>query len=330
MKRNVLADRLKGYACLLVLFGHVIMGIRKAGIPMPSAFFDLETFIWSFHVALFLFLSGFVYRITDEWRSKKTRKNFLLHKLADLGIPYVLFSVIYISINSFVAQSNTNFALTDILWIWKTPAAQYWFLYALFFLFCIWVILSGSLKNWQITVLLTAIGYLAPAFDMQLGSFEIVAFSALAFGLGTCMRSLHVDSWKPTYKLLLICIHILLGYVWLRLDLFDTPLCDEFIMVIGIFSSIALISLLTQSKVIAKFLDFINKYSFPMYLLHTICTAGVRILLLRMQITQWWLHILIGCLAGMAFPILAAIISEKTILLNLCFYPSRTWKRLKK
>ena len=37
MERNVTVDRLKGYACFLVLFGHVIMGIRLAGRVIPCS-----------------------------------------------------------------------------------------------------------------------------------------------------------------------------------------------------------------------------------------------------------------------------------------------------
>ena len=42
MERNVLVDRLKGYACFLVLFGHVIRGIRTAGISVPQFFEGME------------------------------------------------------------------------------------------------------------------------------------------------------------------------------------------------------------------------------------------------------------------------------------------------
>ena len=169
MERNVLVDRLKGYACFLVLFGHVIRGIRTAGIDVPGFFEGMELFIWSFHVALFLFLSGVVYRLTGEWRKHKTRHGFILHKLLNLGIPYVTFSVVYIAINSFVGQANNQSSLKDILFIWKTPVAQYWFLYALFFLFCIWGALSGILKNWQITLLTLAVAYGVPLLGGTLG-----------------------------------------------------------------------------------------------------------------------------------------------------------------
>ena len=137
MERNILVDKLKGYACFLVLFGHVIMGIRLAGINIPSVFEGVEKFIWSFHVPLFLFLSGVVYRETGGWKRQKSKSKFILHKLWTLGIPYVVFSAVYIIINSAVGQANTQSSFGDVLDIWKTPVAQYWFLYALFFLFVI-------------------------------------------------------------------------------------------------------------------------------------------------------------------------------------------------
>ena len=111
MKRNVLVDRLKGYACFLVLFGHVIMGVRLAGIPIPTFFEGMEKGIWSFHVALFLFLSGVVYKETGGWKSKNTKRKFITHKLWGLGIPYVVFSVVYIAINSLVGQVNRLFGI---------------------------------------------------------------------------------------------------------------------------------------------------------------------------------------------------------------------------
>ena len=88
MERNVLVDRLKCYACFLVLFGHVIRGIRTSGINIPQIFEGIELFIWSFHVALFLFLSSVVYRLTDEWRVHKTKGGFVRYKLLGLGVPY--------------------------------------------------------------------------------------------------------------------------------------------------------------------------------------------------------------------------------------------------
>ena len=327
MERNVFIDRLKGYACFLVLFGHVIRGIRTAGINIPKIFWGVELFIWSFHVALFLFLSGVVYRLTKEWKGHKTKWNFILHKLLVLGIPYVVFSIVYISINSLIGGTNTQFSMTDILFIWKTPVAQYWFLYALFFLFCIWTILSGILKNWQITVLTLLIGYGFPLLGVSLGSFEIVFYSSLAFGIGTFINFENLTKPKPLIKCLIVLIHLIVGTVFILLNLIEYPLIKELMLLFGIYASILFISLLQDCKIIARFLSFINQYSFQIYLVHTIFTAGVRILLLRLHITQWWIHVPVGTVCGIAFSVLAAIIAKKIGFLNFFFFPTKAFKK---
>lgn len=325
MERNVLVDRLKGYACFLVLFGHVIMGIRLAGIDIPQFFWGMEKFIWSFHVALFLFLSGVVYKVTGEWKGKKTKWSFILYKLYTLGVPYIAFTSVYVLINSLVDEANTGFALSDILYIWKTPVAQYWFLYALFFLFCIWTVLSGILKNWQITLFAVLTGYLAPLCGISLGSLDVAFYSALAFGIGTFVNFKSLTNIPALYKCLIVLMHIVTGVVFIRFDIIEAPFVKEIMLLLGIYSSIMFISMIQSLNPVARFLDFVNKYSFQIYLLHTIFTAGVRIVMIKMNVTQWWIHILVGTACGLAFSVLAGVIAKKVKLLNFFFFPAKVY-----
>ena len=321
MERNVLVDKLKGYACFLVLFGHVIMGIRLAGINIPSFFEGVEKFLWSFHVSLFMFLSGVVYQETGEWKGKKTKLRFVLSKLCSLGIPYVVFSTVYILINSFVGEANTSASILDVLYIWKTPIAQYWFLYALFFLFCIWVCFSGILKNWIITIIVVLLGYLLPRLGMGLGSFDIVFYSALAFGLGTFIDFSKLLKPSTFIKWAVILSHVAVSIFLITFGKIETLFVKEIMMLYGIYASIMLICLVQDYKLIARFLRFMNRYSFQTYLLHTIFTAGVRILLLRINITWWWLHILLGTVCGIVFSVLASEIAKKIPYINFFFFP---------
>lgn len=325
MERNVLVDRLKGYACFLVLFGHVIMGIRLAGVSIPPFVWGMETFIWSFHVALFLFLSGVVYQLTGEWRGKNSKWRFVLHKLYNLGVPYIAFSALYVAINGLVGGANTGFALSDLLNIWKAPIAQYWFLYALFFLFCIWTALSGVLKNWQITLLTALVGYLAPLCGVPLGGLEVVFYSALAFGVGTFADIKRIAKSPTPIKLLAAALHIAVGSILVMLNAIKTAGVKEAMLLFGIYASIQLISMLQSCRPAARFLDFVNRYSFPIYLLHTIFTAGVRIVLLRFGVGLWWLHILMGTVFGLVCPVVAAVIAKKVRFLNFFFFPSKVY-----
>ena len=323
MERNILVDRLKGYACFLVLFGHVIMGIRVAGVPIPSFFAGVEKFIWSFHVALFMFLSGVVYRQTNQWKSKQTKCRFILHKLGSLGIPYVVFSVIYIVINSLSGQANTQASLLDICYIWKTPVAQYWFLYALFFLFCIWTALSGLLPDWGITLAVVSLAYILPMFGIGFGSFDVVFYTALPFGLGTCLNFSSLTKPPAWLKWVIVFAHIATGIALVIMNWIEKPVIEEFMTCFGIYASVMLICLLRDCKPVNVFLDFMSRYSFQTYLLHTIFTAGIRSIMLRMNITWWWLHVILGTVAGIGCSVLAAVIAKKFKFLNFLFFPTK-------
>jgi hypothetical protein len=232
-------------------------------------------------------------------------------------------------INSFVGQVNTQSSALDVLNIWKTPVAQYWYLYALFFLFLIWTVLSGILKNWQIMAVLLLIGYVAPQFGIGLASFDIVFYSALAFGVGTFIDFGKLTKVPVWFKCVIILVHLVVGIVFVLLGKIEDAFIKEIMILLGIYSSIMFISLIQELKPISQFLLFVNKYSFQIYLLHTIFTAGIRIVLIRLSITQWLLHVVVGTICGLVFSVFAAIIAKKIKVFNIVFFPTKTYQLLK-
>lgn len=327
-KRDKLADLLKGYACFLVVFGHVIMGIRKGGITIPFGTLELELFIWTFHVGLFMFLSGYVYNITGGWKSKGTRVKFIIHKLLNLAIPYLIFSIIYILINTLIPSTNTQMEVSDILYLWKEPVAQYWFLYALFMLFLIWTVMSKFLKNWQITIFMAIIGMVGYFYNFSFGILDSAISMAIPFGVGTCLSKFYVDKIAESKKIALIITHIVVTLLVILIGV-NNYFVDKLDCLLGIFSSIALISILQKSKIIKKTLEKINKKSFPIYLLHTIFTAGIRIVLIKIGIENYVIHVLLGLLFGFICPYIISSITEKHPILDIAFYPNRNIKTLK-
>lgn len=329
-ERNVLVDMLKGYACLLVVFGHVIMGIRKGGITSPEFFVEIEKFIWTFHVALFMFLSGYVYSLVGGYLSKKTRLNFIKYKFINLAIPYFFFSTIYIIINSFVGSNvNNQFKIKDIFYLWKTPVAQYWFIYALLGLFLIYVFLSKFISNWLITAILATFSLVANVLQISLGSIGLVLGMVIPFGIGVSLKELIIDKAGKSFKYIIILTHIIFVYIILFFKLDNYWIANEIIKVYGITASIALISLVGKVKIVNKFLLFISKYSFSIYLLHTIFTAGLRVILIKLTINNYYIQLVGGLIVGVFIPILIAIIAQKSKVFNVLFYPTSTWKSLR-
>lgn len=329
MERNISLDRLKGYACFLVVLGHVIRGARTGGISYPPFFAELESFIWSFHVALFLFASGCAYKISAEGKKPRSKRGFLISKAVNLGIPYIFFSVLYIVINSLVGSVNTQSSLSEILFIWKTPVAQYWYLYALFFLLCIWTLLSGTMSSLQITIFTVISAYTAPLFGVNFGSFGIVFYSALAFGAGSVFGIKPFEKTQIPKTAAVIAAHIILGFLLIRFSLNEKLFIKEFLMLLGIYASILFVCTTEKLRVMSLFFDFMSKYSFQIYLLHTVFTSAARIFLLRLGIVSPAAHLLCGCLCGIGFSYAAGAIAERTRILNFVFFPTKTFLLIK-
>ena len=78
--RNILLDMMRGWAIILVVLGH-------AGVPDI-----IRTFIYSFHMPLFFFISGFF------CNDRKNAKMFLLSKIKSLYVPFVvIYSLLIVS-----------------------------------------------------------------------------------------------------------------------------------------------------------------------------------------------------------------------------------------
>ena len=331
--RNKLVDMLKGYVCFLVVFGHVIMGIRKANIQVPFFSIGLENFIWSFHVELFMFLSGYVYNATGGWQRKKTRTNFLLNKLLNLGVPYLTFSIVYIVINSVLGKGsvNTEYSLQSILRLWKTPIAQYWFLYNLLLLFIEFVVLDKWLKNWQITFVIFVIQVICSYCKISIPQpFNYFINMALYFGVGASVSSLKIAELNRLKQGLVILVHIGIAWVVLRFSLEQNIIISSLLSILGIVVSICLISILNKSTKMEKVLLGICKYSFPIYLIHTIFTAGMRIVMIKVGIENYYIHMFVGLIFGIVIPVLIAKVSDKISVAKFFFYPSKALARMRK
>jgi fucose 4-O-acetylase-like acetyltransferase len=122
-RRDTLLDALKGTAILLVLLGHAIQS-------NVVAFDDNVIFrvIYSFHMPLFMFISGFI-----AYGTKKFDNKFLIKKFKSLVVPFVLWYIISYFVQGY--HLNVNFKQYVIRCI-LSPDYGLWFLWVLFLNFC--------------------------------------------------------------------------------------------------------------------------------------------------------------------------------------------------
>lgn len=125
-------DGIKGLAIILVVLGHVLQ--RSFG--QNSNIF--ETIIYSFHMALFMFVSGYFAYSTKERKLKDIVK-FVIKKTRQLMVPFFLIGGLY----SYIFSNMHSF-------IFSSFKMGYWFLYVLFvisiFHFIISLIKPGILQ----------------------------------------------------------------------------------------------------------------------------------------------------------------------------------------
>lgn len=327
MQRDRIVDCLKGYASILVVFGHVIMGIRKAGVSIPSFEYPLEKFIWTFHVPLFFFLSGYVYKISGFWKSKGSRKSFLFNKCINLLIPYFSFSTIYILINSLTSGTNTKFTTNDIFQLWKTPVAQYWYIYVLFLIFLVYTLGSVFIDEKRITIILLIVSYVNTCIlGLYIPIIGQVFTHVFSFGLGVCFPTVKTSSKK--YTPLIIVLHLFSFFIGISYGLNENIFFRDWLRLVGIITSISVISTAVECERLKKILLLLGRNCFPIYLLHTFFTSATRIFLIKISVENFCIHLFLGMCCGILIPLLISYISSKIPVLNFLFYPVVTLKKL--
>jgi fucose 4-O-acetylase-like acetyltransferase len=116
----------EGLGIVLVVAGHVTRGLVASGIASPDgSFLNFDTAVYSFHMPLFMLLSGLFIAGSVLSRGAKV---FTINRVLDLLYVYVLWSLfqgaIVVSVNRW---TNRRVTVRDVLTPW-IPQALFWFL----------------------------------------------------------------------------------------------------------------------------------------------------------------------------------------------------------
>lgn len=133
MQRLISFDIAKAICIILVVIGHYVPD------GSPSWYVGVHDVIYTFHMPLFMFASGFIYMATKK---DIPYKDFLLKKVKRLMVPYLSISAIVITIklltegHAYVENPVTWISYVKMLYL---PEAGYflWFIWALWWMFVI-------------------------------------------------------------------------------------------------------------------------------------------------------------------------------------------------
>lgn len=334
-KREVWIDYTKVLACILVVIGHLLQGLNKANIEWNDTLYEyINMFIYLFHMPLFMCLSGYLYKKTSNIENIKDYKKFVLKKLVNLGVPYISFYLLYVMINMLFSSSvNTQMGINEVFSIFTKPIAPFWFLYALFFIFLLIPILEKIwLKNINMVLLTTIVLYIFNIFiKTNVYVIDIVFQYSFYFYLGVFIYNQNIKKAKMRFNVINIIIYILLSilFYYLTSKSSNLLLCfyNYFMGIYGVIISLFVFKSINLEK--STIWNFLSRYTFQIYLTHTIFTAGARIILLKLSITNFYIHLLTGLTAGIIGPIFLAFILNKIKYGNIVFFPLKTIKDIK-
>lgn len=329
--RVIWIDSMKLFACILVVLGHLYMSLASSGWISSEAFYycyPVQT-VYTFHVPLFFVCSGYLYQrkqaeytLASHWKNIKS-------KALSLGIPYITFSTITLLLKIIFHDSVNNQAtpvLRTLLW---QPIAPYWYLYALFFIFCLIPRQKTRNQLWKVfcITLLIKIIYVCVPWRFQFPDIIAkVANNAVWFTFGMVITDLAYCKTILNRYAMVACF--LMGLVLSILLCGENGISDVVQFFVGASFVYAFVCFFCEvdGKHEHNITIKLSKYFMPVYLMHTISAAAFRTVLLKIGIDSLPVHICIGIVASFIVPAAVYGIASKKWWLLFWIEPAKALK----
>ena len=321
--REKWVDDVKVIACIFVVLGHFFQSMTKANIlPENDLYKWFNTTIYYFHVPLFFICSGYLYQKYSKVNSVDSWCKNVAKKALALGVPYLTFSTATWLLKTMFANSVNKQADSLFSTLVVNPSAPYWYLYALFFIFLVTPTFS-SVKATAVglIVALAAKVLILTGEGSSIYAVSTVLSNEIWFVLGMSICAFNVQlKGKRVQGTICELLFVILSIVVYTVEISGGVI--SFAM--GLLACVAVI--LTVAGFEEKFsrgMDFLAKYTMPIFLMHTLFAAPMRSVLLKMGIENASIHVVLGLGISFAGPIIAAWIMKKTKWLEFFLYPNK-------
>ena len=99
---------------------------------------------------------------------------------------------------------------------------------------------------------------------------------------------------------------------------------DVVAFILGLLTCASVVVLIaSHENDFGRCMDFLAKYTMPIFLMHTLFAAPLRAVLLKLGITSAVVHVILGLAISFAGPIIAAWVMKKTKWLEFFLYPNK-------
>lgn len=305
---------LQSFGIILVVLGHT---------NNTEGTFYLRDLIYTFHMPLFVFISGYLLKFTNPNLNEINLKEFVKKKIKRLLIPYVVISTLaYIPkfiLNKFAVrpvQFSLKSYIEGLVFPWDNPIIFFWFLPTIFLIMLVFIFLNKMMKNKiEYIVIISLFFNLISIYFNNIKFLNIsgVLNYLLFFTLGIfyCNKEEKINGYLNKYNF----IFLILSFISLNINLYY-PLNKYKIGYIIIATSGILMSLILEQiyrNLRYNFLDHLNGRSFSIYLLSWFPQVFVRIV--GYQLLGWSMIIVvpISFVLGVYIPVIVNILGNNLI-----------------
>ncbi|MFE3193080.1 acyltransferase family protein [Nocardia sp. NPDC059240] len=316
---------LRGIAVILMVAGHVI-GIGNQGLRVGdhSGWHYSYLALADIRMPLFTLLSGYVYAMVPitSWqqypRLVKGKSRRLLYPLITVGtLQYIL------ACN--IPGTNYNPHNLPIWRIYVFGFEHLWFLQSIFLIFLVIGILDSlgvldSRTGWAVATFLAAVGYIVVEVPARVDVFTVSGAVRLLpfFLIGYGLRRHSLLDLRGTPAVFALTAFI--GFYTVRLlsidGVFHPDGYEDRSITLTVGATALILIYSAREYVNLKILAWIGGFSFGIYLLHDLATAGTRIVLEHLGIHMRWELFIVGLAMGITAPIVFQLLFRNVAVIR--------------
>ena len=305
-ERNIVLDIAKGLAIVLVVIGHYFPE------DSPDSYIALNHWIYSFHMPLFMFLSGYIYLVYKK--ENLLYSEFIYNKFKRLMIPYFCVSTLIITLkllssgNAYLQNPVTVFSYLEMFYL---PSAGYfmWFLWSLFTIFLIVPFFRNKGSRLCLFVFSLLLNLLSPKFSLpRIFSLYETQTYFVWFMLGVLVadyRERYSNVLCSWCKIISIAGFVIVSVINSKVNM---GIFEKFMPLFGIPAVISLSSLISRlpGKFAFIIADLLGAGCFIIYLFHTTFEGFAKAVFKKLPYWDdlFFLEATAVILAGLIFPIL--------------------------
>jgi peptidoglycan/LPS O-acetylase OafA/YrhL len=226
--------------------------------------------------------------------------------------------------------TNRQTTLMDILAFPWHPRQQFWFLYALFFVFVVACIAYRWLpQRWRPAILLLAVlAFVCKDHVPRMITLYYLAANSVFFFVGAALQKLAAKPPRAGTGAFIGSLLLFAGmhtaFHFAR-PLLPQPWFNAALLVVGVVSIVCVIAVSSwAAQRGGALLTLLGKHSLAIFLMHTLFASGVRIVMQKFfGIDDLVLHLVLGTLIGLGGPLIAVILLERWNVQGLFAAPPR-------